>query len=101
MSYSKEEIAQGLAETFHYNCHKCGQGNLSRDEVTEILPATKGFIILNSAIKYICLKCHEKSNVVDNGGKNDNFCRYPRSFHRKSCGKISKNRKSPCWHPWH
>ena len=42
---TKDEIGQGLAEIYHYNCHKCGQGNLSRDEVSA------------RDHKYICLKC--------------------------------------------
>ncbi len=50
----EEDILQGLAEMYFLNCQKCGQGNLSRDEVHQI-----------GALKYICLKCHEKSTRVD------------------------------------
>ena len=62
---NKEDILQGMAEIYHYSCHDCGQANLSRDEVHQVLPASKGFIVLNSGIKYICLKCWHKSNEED------------------------------------
>jgi len=53
---TKDEIGQGLAEIFHYNCSRCGQGNLSRDEVH----ATKS--------GYICLRCLEKDCLAETLG---------------------------------
>jgi predicted SprT family Zn-dependent metalloprotease len=60
---NEKEILDGMSEIYMYNCSRCGQGNLSRDEVH----ATKS--------GYICLRCLEKdcltetlgsvSNVVD------------------------------------
>ena len=59
MSYSKEEIAQGMAETYFYNRQKCGQSNLSGDEV-HARDKRRGYL----TAKYICLKCLEKERVV-------------------------------------
>lgn len=55
---NKDDILQGLSEIFFYNCHKCGQGNLSRDEVHHLKSG-----------EFMCLKCWykdaPKSNEVD------------------------------------
>ena len=53
---NKDDIQQGYAEIYFYNCHKCGQGNLSRDEVH----ATKS--------GYICLRCLEKDCLAETLG---------------------------------
>lgn len=50
---TKDDIAQGMAEIYHYSCSKCGQGNLSRDEVHA---AKSG---------YICLKCLYKDCLTE------------------------------------
>ncbi len=54
---TKDDIAQGMSEIYMYNCSRCGQGNLSRDEVFATKSGT-----------YLCLKCWHKSNAVDKGG---------------------------------
>jgi len=50
---NEKEILDGMAEIYHYTCHKCGQGNLSRDEIH----ATKS--------GYICLRCLEKDCLTE------------------------------------
>lgn len=51
---NKKDINEALGEIYHYTCSKCGQANLSRDEIHA------------RDHEYICLKC--LSNVVDKGG---------------------------------
>ena len=70
---NKNDIQQGLAEVYMYNCHKCGQGNLSRDEVLARDSRPR-----YPKARYICLKCLYKdcltetlgsvSNEIDKGG---------------------------------
>ncbi|MEE9510393.1 MAG: hypothetical protein V3V81_07865 [Candidatus Bathyarchaeia archaeon] len=57
---TKDDTAQGKAETYFYNCHKCKKGNLSRDEVHRIL-TVKGWeneeMASIESVKYVCLEC--------------------------------------------
>jgi len=50
----KEDILQNLSEIYFYHCYKCGQSNLSRDEIHQV-----------EGVKYICLECERK----EDGGK--------------------------------
>lgn len=65
---NKDDIEQGMAEIFYFNCEKCGQTNLSRDEVHQIKRNVEyhrvGKIVQLNKGKYICLKCSYK----DEGG---------------------------------
>ena len=47
----KQDILQGLAEIYFYHCHKCGESNLSRDEIHQVEGA-----------KFICLECERKKD---------------------------------------
>ena len=49
---SPEEIREGLAETFCYQCHECKTSGLSKDDVH---PAQTG----NGTVHFICEMCWE------------------------------------------
>lgn len=51
----KNNILEGLAETFFYNCSRCGKSNLSRDEVMLVKHCTP--IDSQKKQSYLCDEC--------------------------------------------
>ena len=50
----KKDILNGLSEIYFYHCHKCGERNLSRDEIHQV-----------EGVKFICLECERKEDGED------------------------------------